>query len=246
MLTCICIWYICYKYIYIIWYIWYDNISAPWRLYHILRQFCPLYTYHHTKLPENTSSAVCYVTQLPNFFDVFRRRFVLSSRWLHNSLVSVWIRLRLDDDLGSNPVMTREFIFRKTSRRGSGVHPAPYLVITGGCFLKLKGLGFVANHSSPSTADLKNIEAVHPVTLYAIMACIRIAILFDVLQAKISSLALCFETASIYFLRLKRQIKSYLCTPKGTRWFNIVFFRPKRFWTEYVLKFIQNLSPITA
>jgi len=93
--------------------------------------------------------------------------------------VSIWIRLRLDD-LGSNPVVARGFIFPKTSRRGSGIQPTPYLVITGGCFLNVKRLGFVANHSSPSSADVKIIGAIRPVTLYAEMACIRIAVLFDV------------------------------------------------------------------
>jgi len=101
-------------------------------------------------------------------------------------------------------------------------------MITGGCFLKGKRLRFVANHSSPSSADVKNTGAIHPVTLYAIMACIRIAMLFDVLQAKIPSLALCFEIASIYVLQLKGQIETYLDPHKGTRGFNILFFRPKR------------------
>jgi len=64
----------------------------------------------------------------------------------------------------------------------------------------------VVNHSSPSSADVKNIGAIHPVTLYAVMACIRIAMLFDVLQAKIYSLALCFEIGSLYVLRLKENI----------------------------------------
>jgi hypothetical protein len=50
---------------------------------------------------------------------------------------------------------------------------------------------------------------------------------FDFLHAQISSLALCFEIASIYVLRLKGQIKSYLDTQKGTHGFNILFFRPK-------------------
>jgi len=52
--------------------------------------------------------------------------------------------------------------------------------------------------------------------------------LFDVLQAKIPSLALCFEIASIYVLQLKGQIETYLDPHKGTRGFNILFFRPKR------------------
>jgi hypothetical protein len=68
----------------------------------------------------------------------------------------------------------------------------------------------------------------HPVILYVVMACIRIAMLFDVLQDNVSSLALSFEIASIYILRLKGQIKSYLDTHRGIRGFNILFFRPKR------------------
>ena len=103
-----------------------------------------------------------------------------------------------------------------------------------------------ANHSSPSSADVKNIGAIHPVTLHAVMACIRITLLFDVSQAKISSLAFCFEITSIYVLRLNGQITSYLDTHKGTRGFIILFFRPKRLWNEYLPKLIQTLSPITA
>jgi hypothetical protein len=50
---------------------------------------------------------------------------------------------RPDEDLGSN-------------------HPSPppYLVISGSSVLKVKRLGFVANHSSPSSADVKNIGAI--------------------------------------------------------------------------------------
>jgi len=75
--------------------------------------------------------------------------------------VNIWIRLRLDD-LGLNPVVARGFIFPRTSRQGSGVLTAAYLVITGSYFLKVKRLGFVANHSSQSSAEVKNIGVIHP------------------------------------------------------------------------------------
>jgi hypothetical protein len=53
------------------------------------------------------------------------------------------------------PTGTRNFSLHHSVQNGSGAHPASYPMVTGGSFPGVKRPGREADHSPPSTAEVK-------------------------------------------------------------------------------------------
>jgi hypothetical protein len=74
------------------------------------------------------------------------------------------------DDQGSFPGRARIFLFRHRVQPGSGAHPASYPAATEGSFPGVKRLGREANHSPPSSTEIKNAWSYTSIPLYVFMA----------------------------------------------------------------------------
>jgi hypothetical protein len=78
-------------------------------------------------------------------------------RWSHDSSVGVALGYRVDDR-GSRvrfPAGARNFSLHYCVQNGSGAHPASYPMGTRGSFPGVKRPGQEADHSPPSSAEVK-------------------------------------------------------------------------------------------
>jgi hypothetical protein len=75
------------------------------------------------------------------------------------------------DDRGSIPGRGKRFSLLPSVQTGSGVHPASYPVGTGALSIGVKRPGYDADHSPPTSAEVKNSGAIPlpPIRLHGVV-----------------------------------------------------------------------------
>jgi hypothetical protein len=104
----------------------------------------------------------------------YKTRYELHDIWRHPTFI-----LSNSLPLKTQACYPRELVTREqqwhnlvqnTEMFGPGTHPAPYPVGTGGSFLGVKQSGREANHSPPSSAEVKNECSYTSTPQYVVMA----------------------------------------------------------------------------
>jgi hypothetical protein len=92
--------------------------------------------------------------------------------WSRDSSVGIATGYGLDDQGGgsSSPGRVKMFSLLHIVQTGSGVYPTSYKMGTGGSFPGVKRQGPEADHSPPTSAEVKNMWIYISTPLYVFMA----------------------------------------------------------------------------